>query len=583
MLFQAIFVLVRARIQIYRNSFWRGRLIGKLGLMALGGLLVGGSFAIYRVTRFVVELMRSPELLELLREAAARNPTLPTDPAPLLAALPSAVLLAALALLVFSSFSSLLSSLFLSGDMDLLLVAPVPMRAVFVVKFFGGLLPQYLILLALLGPVLIGYGQGMGYGLLYQLCAVLTLLLIPLLPAGIGALLVMAVVRVLPPRRAREILSVLGGLLGVSFYLLTQLSPQIAPRVDGADSLGALLAADLPLLPSAWAGRALVAAGEGDTLSLLSYGGLFLVSSVGMFVICLLLSERLYYAGWSNLAAEGSSVRKRTTDDRRPTTDQHRAPRFGGLAALLPQQSRAILVKDLRLFRRDLRNLQALIFPLALTGIWTYQIFSGTSGAPESPDLPIWATQFQELAGVGIAFFICLSLSSVLAGTGVSREGKAFWLLKLAPIAPWRLLLGKLTLAFLPFPLVGTLFLVLLGLVRGLGPLVLLQQWLMLLLAGLGCAAFGMGLGAAFPKLNWENPAQQTSWQSGCLGTLFYPLFLALLLALVAGGAVAGELLGGTAGVGVRLVGWTLAVGLTAAVVWLGIVIGTRGLERIEL
>ncbi|NTU81375.1 MAG: hypothetical protein HGA45_18685, partial [Chloroflexales bacterium] len=187
----AIWVLVRARLQIGRNTFWRGKLSGKLGLVAMVALGALGSFALYSFTRFIVSALRNPDLADLLREAAARSPGLPTDVAPFLAAVPSAVLLGALALLVFSSFSSLLSSLYLSGDIDMLLVAPVPMRAVFIVKFFGGLLSQYLILFALLAPVLVGYGQAMSYGPLYQLCVALALLLLPLLPAGIGALLVM--------------------------------------------------------------------------------------------------------------------------------------------------------------------------------------------------------------------------------------------------------------------------------------------------------------------------------------------------------------------------------------------------------
>lgn len=579
----AIWVLTRARLQILRNSIWRGRLAGKLGALALIVLIAFGAFGLYSFTRFVVRVLRSPDFMEVLREAAAQNPELPSDPAALLAAVPSLVLLGALALLVFSSFSSLLSSLFLSGDMDMLLAAPVPMRAVFVVKFFGGLVTQYLLLLALLGPILIGYGQGMGYGPLYHFCAVLALLLTPLLPAGIGALLVMAVVRVLPARRAREIVSVLGGLIGVAFYLLSQLGGQFARRVATPDSLATLLAADLPLLPSAWAARALVAAGEGQALPLLFYGGLFLATSVAVFAGCLVLAERLYYVGWSNMAVEGGKIRRRAADEQR--REASRGPSLADhLLAPLPQESRAILVKDLRLFARDLRNLQALIFPVALAAIWTYQVFSGTGPRGRGGDAPAWAAQLQELAGVGIAFFICLSISSALTGAGISREGKAFWLLKIAPISPLRLLLGKLALAFLPFPLIGTLFLAVLGVVRGLPLPLLLQQWALLLLGGLGCAAFGLALGALFPRLQWENPSQQTTWQTGCLGTLFYPLFLMLILGLVAGAAILGELVGGSAaGLGISLLGWALAIALTAAVVWFSLLLGSRGLERIEV
>jgi ABC-2 type transport system permease protein len=582
---QAIWVLVRARLQILRNTFWRGSAGTKFGTVALIALAAVGAFLLYGFTGFVVRGLRSPELAELLREAAEQTPGLPTDPAALLAALPSAVLLGALALLVFTSFSSLLNSLFLSGDIDSLLVAPVPMRAVFVVKFFGGLSSQYLLLFLLLGAVLLGYGQGMGYGPLYQLSALLALLLIPLLPAGIAALLVMAVVRVLPARRAREIVSILGGLVGVSFYIVTQLASQIGPRVVNPGNVSVLLATDLPLLPSAWAGRALVAAGEGQMLPFLAYGGLFLAMSVLVFAVCLVVAERLYYAGWSNLAGESGRVRRSKANDQRLTEARRgaRARLLDPLLALLPRPSRAIVAKDLRLFARDLRNLQTVIFPLALAGIWTYQLFSGGQG-PESDRLPEWAVQMQNLSAAGIAFFICLSLSSALAGTGVSREGKGYWLIKLAPLSPMHFLLAKFTLAFLPFPLIGTLFIAVFGLVRGLPPTAMLQQWALLLLGGLGCAAFGMGLGAAFPRLDWENPSQQSSWQSGCFGALFYPIFLVLLVGLVIGGDAVGSLVGGgAAGFGVGLLGWLLALGLTAGVLWLSVAIGTRGLERIEV
>lgn len=573
----AIWVLVRARLQIMRNSFWRGSLRSKIGLVALLALAGTGAVAIYLFTRFVVSGLRDPEFAAVLREAAEQTPGLITDVGLILAAVPSLVLFFALTLLIFSSFSSLLSSLYLSGDIDMLLAAPVPMRAVFVVKFFGGLAPQYLLLMVLLGPVLVGYGQGMEYGLLYQLCGVLALLLMPLLPAGLGALLVMAVVRVLPAQRAREIVSVLGGLIGIGFYLVSQFARELAPRLSNPDNLNALLASDFPLLPSAWAGRALVAAGEGRALPLVVFGGLFVGCSLAVFVGCLLLAERLYYEGWANLANAGGSARRKARGARSNDAAE-RAP----FTFYLPRQSWTILVKDLRLFTRDLRNLQQLIFPLALAGVWTVRLFTQPP-ARDLDDAPAWLGQLNDLGGAGIAFFICLSLSSALAGAGVSREGKSFWLLKLAPISALRLLLGKLALAYLPYPTVGTLFLLLLALIGGSGPLVLLQQWLLLLLVGLGCAAFGIGLGATFVRLDWENPQQQTTWQVGCLGLLFYPLYLLVVVVLVAGSALLASGFSGATGLGVQLAGWTLAALITAGVVWLGTLLGTRGLERIEL
>ncbi len=577
MMLQAIWVLARARAQIWRNTFWRGRLGSKLGLVALAALITLAALGLYNFTRFVISGLRDPEFIAMLQQAAAENPDLPADPMPLLAALPGLVLLVALSLLIFSSFSSLLASLYLSGDLDILLVAPVPMRAVFVVKFFGGLLPQYVLLFALLGPVLLGYGQGMGYGPGYHLCAVLTLALLPLLPAGLGALLVMAVVRVLPAHRAREIVSVLGGLIAVAFYVLSQLIDTWVPEVATPDTLAALLRAELPVLPSTWAGRALVAVGEGRLAPALFYGGLFATLSIAVFAACLVLAERLYYTGWSNLAIQGGRPRRPRRASQPVTAHWPR------VAAPLPQEARAILAKDVRLFFRDLSNLQALIFPIAFALLWFYQLLAGRPDRETAPDAPAWLTEMGGFGAIAIVFFICLSLSSALAGTGVSREGRTFWILKIAPISPLSILLGKLILAYLPFPTAGSFFLVVFALVQGIELLTLARQWALLLLAGLGCAAFGIGLGAVFPRLNWENPKQQRTWQSGCLGTLFYPLYLAVVVGLVVGAAGLGASLEGAAGLGVRLAGWSGAALITAGVVWLSALIGARGLERIEV
>ncbi|NJN19342.1 MAG: hypothetical protein HC822_25365 [Oscillochloris sp.] len=184
MMLNAVWVLVRARLLIIRNTLWRGSLRSKIGLVALLGLIGLGAFGLYGLSRVIAAGLRSEEFAEILREAAAVTPELPSDITPYLTAVPGAALFGALVLLVLSSFGGLLNTLYLSGDIDMLLVAPVPMRAVFTVKFFAALGPLYAALLGLLGPALIGYGLGLGYGAGYVIMALLVLLLLPLIPAG---------------------------------------------------------------------------------------------------------------------------------------------------------------------------------------------------------------------------------------------------------------------------------------------------------------------------------------------------------------------------------------------------------------
>jgi ABC-2 type transport system permease protein len=590
-MFHAIGVLVRARLLIARNSFWRGKAARKIGLLALLALLAFGAYGLYWLMSAAVRFFSSPRFLRALADAARQDPSLGlpaqitrADIQPYLDALPSQVLFLALVMLVLTSFTTVLTSLYLSGDTDMLLAAPVPMRAVFIVKFFGGLLLPYILLFGLLGPALLGYGQGLGYGAPFFATTVLVLALLPLLPAGLGALLVMLVVRVVPARRAREIVSVVGGLFGASWYILNQLAPNVAPRIANVRTLESLRRLDLPLLPSAWAGRALVAAGQGEWLTLLAYGGLFAVLSLAVFAGCLILAERLYYEGWSNMATQGGRIRRRpTTDDRRPTRASSRWSLVSGRwSFFLPSQSRAILYKDLRVFPRDLRNLQQLIFPLALAGIWTFQLLRSGATAGRGSSAEFFA--FLDAVGsAGISFFVCLTISNALGGPSISREGRGFWLLRVAPISGLRLLIGKLALAYLPFPTIGTLFVVFVSVLRAGSPAELLRSLALVWLVGLGASSISLGLGAAYPKLNWENPARQTSFRAGCIAPILYLLYIVLAVAIIFGPPALAELLAPGWSLALAVLGWLLLLALTALVVWGSLTFGAARLERIEV
>src|SRR6266496_3230502 len=273
----SVLVITRTRFLIARNTFWRGKIGRKIALLGLAAALCVAAYGLYWLTRGIVRGITSPDFAKFLAEAARRSngqlAGFSLDFRTYLLALPALVLFLALVLMVLTSFTTVLSSLYLSGDIDMLLVAPVPMRAVFVVKF------------------LLGFGQGLGFGAVYFVVAVVVLLLLPLLPTGLGALLVMAVVRVIPARRAREIVGVIGGLVGVSWYIVSQFTREITPRIANARLLDYLRRFDNPIAPSAWAARALVAAGEGRWPALLFYGGLFAALSVGVFILCLALAE----------------------------------------------------------------------------------------------------------------------------------------------------------------------------------------------------------------------------------------------------------------------------------------------------
>lgn len=579
----AVGVLLRARLLIAKNTYWRGKAGRKIGLLIFVAVIGFAGWGLFWLTRGAVRVITSPEFTETLARAARQTPNLPRDFRPYLLSLPSLLFFMALLLLIFTSFSSVLAALYLSGDIDMLVVAPVPMRSVFVVKFFSGLLVPYCLLFLLLGPALLGYGQGMRFGPAFFAAAIVTLVLFPLLPAGVGALLVMAVVRVIPARRARDIVGALGGLFGVAWYVFTQLSNEVTRRYANIRTLNSLRRLDISLLPSAWAGRALNAAGQAAWPALALYGGIFLALSVVVFAGCLLLAERLYYVGWSNMANQGGRVRRRRRAVEAalpPDAVVARRPRFK-LLDLIPRESRAILAKDLRVFPRELRNFQQMLFPLAMAGFWVFRIMTGQGLAGHGPEAGL--ERFMNTAGMaGVSFFICTIFSGALSGSGVNREGRGYWLLRVAPVSPQRLLLGKLLLAYLPFPVVGTILIGLFSITQHSSPGVFARALLLVLLVGLGTSAISVGLGATFPKLNWENPNQQRSLRAVIFGAVGYLCYLALAGIVALGVPFFGRFVPHYA-TALTVLSWGLLIALTAGVVWLTMSVGAARLGQMDV
>ncbi len=452
--------------------------------------------------------------------------------------LPGAVLTLIMLILLLSSFGVALGSLFLASDLDLLMAAPVDRRAVFVSKILDGMGWYYVLVAALALPALFLYGGALRYGPLYYVLTVLTVLGAPLLPAALGALLVLLVARFAPARRVREVLGLVAALVGVSCSVAGQTSRVWGGRLREAgvdprtvlDDLREALALPLPPLI---AGRGLAAAGAGDWgAALRDVAGFFLLT-FGVFAGCVVLADRLYATGWARMQSSGSARRSRA----RAAREAARAGWLGRAPAAL-----AIALKDWRTIPRDLRNFAQLLSPLIILPAVYLNILS--SGGRRGAD-PL--QRMEGLAGAVGAIdlrggFVALGVLTAtvlvfgrIAATGISREGKAWWLLKAAPLSGTELLGGKLLAAAVPFALLSSLLMLGAALWLGFGPLEALYGWAGVELTGVGMLALSAGLGVPWARLDWDDPRRMSSGWGGLISagaSFVYALLSGALLGL---------------------------------------------------
>lgn len=505
-----LFLLVGLQLQVGWNRFWRLRLWRKLlnifaiGLAGLG--LIGISILTGIGTGSLLTRFPDQQLEPLL---------------------PGLILTAIALLLLISSFGLALGSLFFSRDLDILMSAPVSRRAVFISKVLGGFTIYYALVLALALPALIAYGIGLHYGPLYYLLMVITVLGTPLLPAGLGALLVLLVARVAPARRVREVMGLVAALFGSSCALLGNTAQYWSRQISGAgvgSSLEGILKTvrdfqALPI-PSLMAGRGLAEAGQGNLLPALGLLSGFLLITFGFFGACIWVADRVYATGWLRMQSGGDAKRKVTS------AAAERAAQRDLLAGAAPFF--AITLKDWRIIPRDLRNFAQFLSPLFLIPLIYFQLFVNTgqrNGGDTMAQAVSGLAQGVDLGSIlltGTVLMSTIFVFSRIAQTGIAMEGRSYWILKAAPLAPRDLLLGKFVSALVPFTALATTLLVIAAFVRGFSLGGFLYGWFGVMLLGAGMLAMDVGLSVPWANLEWDDPRKMHSGWGGLIAFIGY-------------------------------------------------------------
>lgn len=528
-LWPAVWKLLRLRLVIFKCEWRRAKIGRKIGMAALGVLLVGGMALAFALSWMLLTFLRSPRLADFIGDTGS-----------LLASIPVMVLTAVCIGALLTSFGVLLQALYLAGDMDFLLSAPLPIRSIFLTKLLQAILPNLGLVLVFALPVLFGLGASGGYSFIYYPLVVVTLALITLAVAGLASLLVMAVVRIFPARRVAE---VLGFLVAIITLVLSQ-SGQFANSFDLSEqqanqALGMVQRFNTPWSPLTWAGRGLVDIGEGRWL----LGGLLALLTIavtaGIFAICLAAAERLYYSGWASVQV--STRKKKNGRPRRRAAGAGAAAGLSG--SLLPAAVRGIIAKDFMMLRRDLRNMSQVVTPLILGVLYAFLLLRRGGGIPEgrgeAPEFFTDALQnVMVYANVGIALFVGWSLLSRLATMGFSQEGKHYWLLKSAPVSTGKLLAAKYLVAFLPTAALGVVFLTAISLMRPTSVWTVLFSLCVVLLTLAGLAALSLTFGVLGANFDWVDPRRISQGSAGCFGVIASVAFLLLSLGLFFGPAL---------------------------------------------
>ncbi len=425
------------------------------------------------------------------------------------------------------------STLYKANDVIFFLTKPVPYLTVFIMKFLDNFFYSSATLFMVAFAVLAGYGAYFGYPW-YFFLGVMVFVLIPFmfLAACLAVLILMGIMRIAGRIGFR---TVMGGLFVLYFGFIiiffrfsnpVRLIEQVNrfyPNVDAY--LSRLEPGFLDYLPSHWVAEFLLSVAKGEVTGALLPALLLLGSVVLSFAFVLLVARRYYFNTWLTslkIQAAGSApydpAKMNVVDFRR--------------SGLLKGWAESLFKKEYLTFMREPSQVIHLIVMLVLTGLFALSI--------SNLNLRVRVTDIQLVTYLVLYAFSGFLISSIalrFVYPSISLEGKAFWMLRSAPIPPRTILAFKYGLAFVIVFLLSLAVSVATNApfsrFSGRQPML---PWFGVFNAfwtSIAVVAVNLGLGTYFMSFEEKNPIRIASTQGATLTFLVTLVFLFILLVVV--------------------------------------------------
>ena len=481
-----------------RGDFARGVMFGGVGLIVFAALVQGS----YWLTGHLLDY---EELGDYLLRIGL-----------------SWLFLTFLSFLAFSGIVTALSTFFLADDLRLLVASPVATRRLFHARFFRTVVQASWMVVIFVVPILIGIGWARCAGPGFYLTALATIVPFAIIPVAAGTVVTLLLVNTFPARRARDILMLMGLLFAASLVIVLRfIRPEQLLRVESlpdlTDFFATLQSPITPLLPSFWAGETLFAslAGGAD----LMHAAALWTTALASVVVVGAANERWYFSGYS-----------RSQEAPKARFTHFRALDAAARALPLSTVRRQLLVKDLKIFLRDVSQWSQLLLLLALLLLYLYNF--SVLDLQRIPYMSGYIKNVYAFVNLGMAGFVMATVAVRFVFPAVSSEGAAFWIIRTSPLPLRDFLWSKFWTGLLPVLALTEGLTIAANQFLGIDPLLKLMSALAIVLMAFALVGLATGLGARYPRFG-ADPSQAAGSYGGVAFMVQAVLFIVVIIALV--------------------------------------------------
>ncbi len=447
-------------------------------------------------------------------------------------------------LLLASNLVISYTNFFRNRETNYLISLPIDFQTIFRWKFFESALLASWAFLFLIAPLLAAYGLVREAPWHFYVLTFFLILFFIVLPCVCGSWLAVVLARFLD-RRSFQVLIIMvavGLLIAAAFWLAPEpLSDEIAEKRVLAVMDRLLVKtrfAHFPLLPSYWLSQSVLQFSEGARRSA-GFFVLVLVSNVLFFGS--LIFTRMggwFYDGFSRVQSrahffgEWEWFRQRRNKENIFYFAEGAAEKAAGALRWLSLETRALLVKDARMFWRDTTQWGQTLVLFGLLGVYIINLRHFSSQLTN----PFWVHLVSYL-NLGACALNLATLTTRFVFPQFSLEGKRLWIVGMAPIG----LKGVLRVKFWEAgcaALVVTLGLITLScqMLKMPGS----RTWLFALaitVMTFSLTALAVGLGALYPNFKEDNPSKIVSGFGGTFCLVLSFVYIVASVALLAYGS----------------------------------------------
>ncbi|MCG8449543.1 MAG: hypothetical protein MI725_08190 [Pirellulales bacterium] len=436
-------------------------------------------------------------------------------------------------MLIFSSGIILYGGLYASAETDFLMTLPVRDSRLVYYRFQESLFFSSWGFFLLASPMMVAYGLVVSAPWCYYVYLPVFMVAFAYIPSSLGVLTCLFLINRLPHLR-RVIVGVIAlGVIGIAYFSIWR-----TLDIADADLLGAAWFKETfrrfeftrgEWLPSTWLSNGLIDAARAPSpsdpadLPWLESGKYLLVLVSNALLLHLAVSwigGKIYRESYFGLNTRQARVirPKMAWFDHMAQT----------VLAAFPKETRLLIIKDLRLFRRDpVQWSQFLIF----FGLLLLYFLNIDRFRQHRSDLNV-------LAWVNIVSFLNLAVVGLIVSTFTTRfiyplislEGRRFWILGRLPVKRDTILWGKFFFAtggaWLPcagLVLISDMMLNVTNMV------VVVHQAICMLLC-LGLSGMAVGLGAILPDFQEQSPSKIAAGFGGTLNLVLSALYIMLVV-----------------------------------------------------